>query len=74
MGGSFLDVTVRTVELPLSWPEPSWASLGILGSSLGSAVLKLNPEEQDSVFNSILEDDLSSGAVMAAVLGWATRA
>jgi hypothetical protein len=25
------------------------------------------------VFNSILEDDLSRGGVMSAVLGWATR-
>jgi len=70
---SLLEVTVCTVELPLSWPEPSWAAHGILGSSFGPIVAKLSPEEQDSVFNSILEDDLSRGAVMSAVLGWATR-
>lgn len=73
VGGSLLDVKVRTVELPLAWPEPSWAAHGILGSSFGPTVAKLSPEERDSVFNSILEDDLSRGGVMSAVLGWATR-
>ena len=73
VGGSLLDVKVGTVELPLAWPEPSWAAHGILGSSFGPTVAKLSPEERDSVFNSILEDDLSRGGVMSAVLGWATR-
>lgn len=62
--------TVRTVDLPLEWPDAQVAALGILGSTYGQTVASLNPEEQAAVFASIVEE-ASNGQprTMTAVFG-----
>lgn len=70
----YLQPAVRTAELPLAWPDPRAAALGIMGSSYGPTVASLNPREQEAVFASIVEES-SSGqprAIMSAVFGRGT--
>ncbi len=62
--------TVRTVEVPLLWPEPRWAALGVTGSTYGPTVAALGRPEQDAVFAAI--ERQAGGdppAIMRAVLG-----
>ena len=67
----YLQSTVRTVELPLIWPEPKWAALGITGYTYGPTVASLSQPDQEAVFASIVKE--ASGGippvVMKAVLG-----
>ena len=69
-GAGFSQSSVRTVDLRLEWPEPRVAALGIMGSSYGPMVASLNPEDQEAVFASIVED-ASNGQprMMSAVFG-----
>ncbi len=61
---------VRTVEVPLVWPEPRWAALGVTGSAYGPAVAALDYSEQAAVFAAIEEQAGGEPAViMKAVLG-----
>jgi len=62
--------TVRTVEVPLLWPEPRWAALGITGSTYGPTVAALGQPEQEAVFAAI-ENHATNGppVIMKAVLG-----
>jgi ubiquinone/menaquinone biosynthesis C-methylase UbiE len=68
--GGYTQSTVRSVALPLEWPDARVAALGILGSTYGQTVASLNPEEQEAVFASIVEE-ASNGQprVMTAVFG-----
>ncbi len=62
--------TVRTVEVPLLWPEPRWAALGFTGSTYGPTVAALGQPEQEAVFTAI--EKQAGGdppAIMRAVLG-----
>lgn len=62
--------TVRTVEVPLLWPEPRWAALGITGSTYGPAVAALGKPGQETVFAAIQEAAIGNPPViMRAVLG-----
>lgn len=62
--------TVRTVEVPLRWPEPRWAALGITGSTYGPTVAALGQAEQEAVFTAIAERVGGAPPVtMRAVLG-----
>jgi hypothetical protein len=62
--------TVRTIEVPLLWPERRWAALGITGSTYGPTVAALGQGEQDAVFAAI---ERQAGGdppvIMKAVLG-----
>ncbi len=62
--------TVRTVEVPLLWPEPRWAALGITGSTYGPTVAALGLPQQEALFAAI-EEQASSvpPVIMKAVLG-----
>jgi ubiquinone/menaquinone biosynthesis C-methylase UbiE len=62
--------TVRTVEVPLLWPEPRWAALGITGSTYGPTVAALDIPQQEALFAAIQEQASSDPPVfMKAVLG-----
>jgi SAM-dependent methyltransferase len=63
-------ITIRTVEVPLLWPVPRWAALGITGSTYGPTVAALAEPARDVLFAAI-EEQLGSGppVVMKAVLG-----
>jgi ubiquinone/menaquinone biosynthesis C-methylase UbiE len=62
--------TVRTVEVPLLWPEPRWAALGITGSTYGPTVAALDPPQQEALFTAIEEQAGGDPPViMRAVLG-----
>jgi ubiquinone/menaquinone biosynthesis C-methylase UbiE len=62
--------TVRTVEIPLLWPEPRWAALGITGSTYGPTVAGLGQPEQEAVFVALQELAVGNPHVtMRAVLG-----
>jgi SAM-dependent methyltransferase len=61
--------TVRTVEIPLNWPEPRWAALGITGSTYGPTVAALDPPQQEDLFAAIEEQAGGDPPVMRAVLG-----
>ena len=62
--------TVRTVEVPLLWPEPRWAALGITGSTYGPTVAALDVPQQEALFAAIQEQASSDPPViMKAVLG-----
>jgi ubiquinone/menaquinone biosynthesis C-methylase UbiE len=62
--------TVRTVEVPLLWPEPRWAALGISGSTYGPTVAALGLPQQEALFAAIEEQASSdSPVIMKAVLG-----
>jgi ubiquinone/menaquinone biosynthesis C-methylase UbiE len=61
---------VRTIDVPLVWPEPRWAAFGITGSTYGPTVAALGQAEQEAVFADIEEHaggDLP--VIMRAVLG-----
>jgi ubiquinone/menaquinone biosynthesis C-methylase UbiE len=62
--------TVRTVEVPLLWPEPRWAALGITGSTYGPTVAALGRSQQEALFAAIEEQSSSDPPeIMKAVLG-----
>jgi SAM-dependent methyltransferase len=62
--------TVRTVEVPLRWPEPRWAALGITGSTYGPSVAALGHPEQEALFAAIQERAVGNlPVIMRAVLG-----
>ena len=62
--------TVRTVEVPLLWPAPRWAALGITGSTYGPTVAALDLPQQEALFAAIEEQASSdSPVIMKAVLG-----
>jgi ubiquinone/menaquinone biosynthesis C-methylase UbiE len=62
--------SVRTVEVPLMWPEIRWAALGITGTTYGPAVTTLAPPKQAALFATIEEQAGSAPPVMMrAVLG-----
>lgn len=62
--------TVRTVEVPLHWPEPRWAALGITGSTYGPTVASLGRPEQEAVFAAIASQvGGCPSVIMRAVLG-----
>ena len=62
--------TVRTVEVPLLWPEHRWAALGVTGSAYGPAVAALAEPEQEAVFAAMAEQAGGGRPVlMRAVLG-----
>jgi SAM-dependent methyltransferase len=66
----FARVSVRTIEVPLIWPEPSWAAFGITGSTYGPTVAALGQPEQEAVFADI--EERAGGdppVIMRAVLG-----
>lgn len=60
---------VRTVEVPLHWPEPQWAALGITGSTYGPTVASLDQPEQEAVFRAIERGVGGASVIMRAVLG-----
>jgi ubiquinone/menaquinone biosynthesis C-methylase UbiE len=63
-------VTVRTVEVPLLWPEPRWAALGLTGSTYGPTIATLGVPQQEAVFAAIAEKAISvPPLIMKAVLG-----
>jgi hypothetical protein len=65
-----VNTSVRTVDVPLLWPESRWAALGITGSTYGPAVAKLAPPEQAILFAAIEEQARVDPPVsMRAVLG-----
>jgi SAM-dependent methyltransferase len=67
--------TVRTIEVPLRWPEPRWAALGITGSTYGPSVAALDLPEQEALFAAIQERAVdNSPVIMRAVLGRAVVA
>jgi SAM-dependent methyltransferase len=67
---AFEQTTVRTVEVPLVWPETRWAALGITGSTYGPTVAALDPPRQEAVFAAIEAQARSELPVtMMAVLG-----
>jgi ubiquinone/menaquinone biosynthesis C-methylase UbiE len=62
--------TVRSVEVPLVWPEPRWAALGITGSTYGPTVAALGRSQQEAVFAAIEEQaSRETPVIMKAVLG-----
>jgi ubiquinone/menaquinone biosynthesis C-methylase UbiE len=64
--------TIRTVEIPLLWPELRWAALGITGSTYGPTVGALGLLQQQAVFAAIEEQaDGHPPVIMKAVLGHA---
>ncbi len=66
---------VRTVEVPLLWPEPRCAALGITGSTYGPTVAALGPPQQEALFVAIEEQASSDPhVIMRAVLGRAVAA
>jgi ubiquinone/menaquinone biosynthesis C-methylase UbiE len=65
----FREPVVRTVEIPLRWPEPRSAALGITGSTYGPTVASLNESEQDNLFATLMKELNASSAVMRAVFG-----
>lgn len=61
---------VRTVEIPLHWPNPRQASLGITGSTYGPTVAALGRHDQEAVFAAIEERaGRKPPMTMKAVLG-----
>jgi ubiquinone/menaquinone biosynthesis C-methylase UbiE len=61
---------VRTIDVPLVWPEPRWAAFGITGSTYGPTVAALGQAEQEAVFADIEEHAGGDPPViMRAVLG-----
>jgi ubiquinone/menaquinone biosynthesis C-methylase UbiE len=67
------DSIVRTVEVPLHWPDRRWAALGITGSTYGPTVAALDQSQQESVFAAIEEQVGGHAPVtMKAVLGRTT--
>jgi SAM-dependent methyltransferase len=61
---------VHTVEVPLIWPWPRWAALGITGSTYGPTVAALGKPLQEAVFAAIEQQAGSDRPViMRAVLG-----
>ncbi len=68
----FLEPAVRTVELPLHWPDPRSAALGITGSTYGPTVASLNESEQDNLFATLMKELATSSGVMRAVFGRGT--
>jgi ubiquinone/menaquinone biosynthesis C-methylase UbiE len=66
-----LQPLVRTVDLPLVWPEPQSAAFGITGSTYGPAVAALTEPEQEAVFAAIVMEASAGGppALMKAVVG-----
>ncbi len=62
--------TVRTVEIPLLWPESRHASLGITGSTYGPTVAALGLHQREAVFAAIEEQAYGQPPMtMRAVLG-----
>jgi ubiquinone/menaquinone biosynthesis C-methylase UbiE len=62
--------SVRTIEVPLVWPEPRWAAFGITGSTYGPTVASLGQPELEAIFAAI-EEQAGGGppVIMRAVLG-----
>jgi ubiquinone/menaquinone biosynthesis C-methylase UbiE len=66
----FRQVSVRTVELPLAWPDADAGAFGLMGSSYGPAVAALPAAKQQSIFAAIVQEGTAGAtAVMAAVFG-----
>jgi ubiquinone/menaquinone biosynthesis C-methylase UbiE len=64
------EASVSIVEVPLLWPEPQWAALGITGSTYGPTVAALSLPRQEALFAAIEEQARSDPPViMKAVLG-----
>jgi SAM-dependent methyltransferase len=61
--------SVRTIEVPLVWPEPRWAALGITGSTYGPTVAALGQSDQKAVFADIEQAGGDPPVIMRAVLG-----
>jgi ubiquinone/menaquinone biosynthesis C-methylase UbiE len=69
-GAGFTQVSVRTMELPLAWPDAHAGAFGLMGSSYGPAVAALPTDAQQSIFAAIAQAGAAGGmAEMAAVFG-----
>jgi ubiquinone/menaquinone biosynthesis C-methylase UbiE len=70
----FAEITVHTVTLSLTWPEPQAAASGLLGSSYGPTVASLEPAQQDALFSALVREVSRNQpeVTMTAVLGRGT--